>query len=460
MPGIKHLLEVTPAPAYAVDDHGVVVFANDALCEWISLKRESVIGRRVEYHSELAAHPGAEPLTDLCPPPGDPPAHQGTLSTMSPDGKLRHRRARFLWLPAEEAVQRRAMIAVVDSRDLAPQELAATLSDEPTADELHRHIRQFRRTHEEPAAAALLLGDSPMAGRLRKQFNLAVRSDAGVVVYGGCAADTTALARAVHYAKQDNQATLLPVDCRRLGQDEVLRIVESALDTTAANTSLLLQELHAACEEIQTSVATQLTQAREAPRILATVDPACEQSLTPTILAWLGPVRIDALPLADRLADLPAIVQFYVERANASAERQLSSATPEAIDQLAVYNWPHGIGQLGEVVTQACSTCQAPQLSPANLPPMVRQAVLAAGLDPVKAKPIVLDELLTRIERETVQRALRESNDNKAEAARLLGLTRQRLYRRLENLGLLSSEPTKENADKIAEKNTEETSNE
>jgi DNA-binding NtrC family response regulator len=58
-------------------------------------------------------------------------------------------------------------------------------------------------------------------------------------------------------------------------------------------------------------------------------------------------------------------------------------------------------------------------------------------LQPRKAEEtIVLDEYLACIERELLNRAMARSKGNKTKAARLLGLTRPRLYRRLVQLGL------------------------
>jgi DNA-binding NtrC family response regulator len=51
-------------------------------------------------------------------------------------------------------------------------------------------------------------------------------------------------------------------------------------------------------------------------------------------------------------------------------------------------------------------------------------------------EPIVLDQFLAEIEREVIQRALRRARGNKAQAARLLGVPRPRLLRRLTQLGL------------------------
>ena len=64
---------------------------------------------------------------------------------------------------------------------------------------------------------------------------------------------------------------------------------------------------------------------------------------------------------------------------------------------------------------------------------------LAGGAHPPRVEEtIVLEEFLGRIERELIERALRRARGNKSRAARLLGLSRPRLYRRLVQLGFIA----------------------
>ena len=60
----------------------------------------------------------------------------------------------------------------------------------------------------------------------------------------------------------------------------------------------------------------------------------------------------------------------------------------------------------------------------------------AAARPPREEETIVLDEFLAGIERELITRALKRAKGNKAQSARLLGMTRPRLYRRMVQLGL------------------------
>ena len=76
------------------------------------------------------------------------------------------------------------------------------------------------------------------------------------------------------------------------------------------------------------------------------------------------------------------------------------------------------------------------EIDVADLPERLRLAGQAAAHPRRPEETIVLDEYLGRVERELIRRALARAKGNKARAARLLGMTRPRLYRRMVQLGL------------------------
>ena len=88
------------------------------------------------------------------------------------------------------------------------------------------------------------------------------------------------------------------------------------------------------------------------------------------------------------------------------------------------------------MIAAACATAEGPLVTPRDLP---RRLHLAADAERYAARPdetIVLDEYLAEIEKELLRRALQRAKGNKTRAARLVGLTRPRFYRRLVQLGL------------------------
>jgi DNA-binding NtrC family response regulator len=150
----------------------------------------------------------------------------------------------------------------------------------------------------------------------------------------------------------------------------------------------------------------------------------------------LSTLEIRVPPLADRLADLPLLAQFFLERCNAEGGKQLSGFTAEALDQLAAYPWPENVDELADVVQASCEAAAGPLVQPGDLPEKIRAA---AGADshPFRSDDtIVMPLFLAEIEKELLQRALRRARGNKAKAARLVGLTRARFLRRLQHFGI------------------------
>jgi DNA-binding NtrC family response regulator len=91
-------------------------------------------------------------------------------------------------------------------------------------------------------------------------------------------------------------------------------------------------------------------------------------------------------------------------------------------------------------VAEAHRHAEGPEIDADDLPRRLQLAARAAARPPRAEETIILDEFLGRVERELVRRALDRAKGNKARAARLLGMTRPRLYRRLEQLGLLDEQ--------------------
>ena len=101
-----------------------------------------------------------------------------------------------------------------------------------------------------------------------------------------------------------------------------------------------------------------------------------------------------------------------------------------------LYPWPGNLDELAQVVADAHTHCQQTLVGVADLPQRLHLAADAIAHPRRKEETIVLDEFLGQVERELIRRALVRSKANKAKAARLLGLTRPRLYRRMVQLGI------------------------
>ena len=487
------LFDKSRRPIYAIDDQRRIAYCNRALAAWLDVDPNRIVGRTVEYHSEpISADDSTEddgPLTDLCPPPqalaGN--ACRGTLSCMVRDGRLLHRRVEFM--PLEEASDKPreggrgyAILAILATADTSAQELAAATAAEPTADELHRTIRRFRRARVSQYSIESLLGNSFAMQRVRAQLAAAAASGANTLIRGRRGSGRGHVARAIHYSASNDAATnLLPIDCRLLSDDLLRRILERLRgpSSTGQRPTLLLENLESMSAAHQALLSSAIREKLLGARIIATcsedvrpaalspstlqhhqqyLDDSANDSATVDHALWnaISTLTIELPPLTRRLEDLPVLAQYFLEACNHGSGKQVGAFRADALDAMALYSWPGELEQLRTVVTAAHRATTSHEIAVGDLPPIMHHASAAARHVRSESERIVLDELLATIEKETIVRALAEAGGNKSEAATLLGMTRPRLYRRLVQLGLVQeSDPLAERPEFIERDATE-----
>src|SRR5467141_3988097 len=133
-------------------------------------------------------------------------------------------------------------------------------------------------------------------------------------------------------------------------------------------------------------------------------------------------------PLRERPEDIPALVEHFITALGpAVLGRPAAGITREAHERLLAHSWPGNVRELRNAVERALILSDGEMITPEHLPApheSLRAAAPRESLD------------LETTERELVERALRHAGQNKAKAARLLGLTRTKLYTRMQRFGL------------------------
>jgi DNA-binding NtrC family response regulator len=447
---LARMLNSATQPIYVLDDELTVVFCNRACCDWLGQRAEGLLGQRCVYHSGPELSGPAATAAGLCPPPtaveGRPIA--ATVSCIGADGRVLARGASFLPLGTSPG-RPIALVAILDPEDLPEAEPAPTPAsfDEAESADLHEQIRQFRRQAAAGHRADRLIGNSPAIRRARAQVELAAANRVGVLLVGPPGCGRQHAAAVIHYGADPQLAgSLIPLDCAVLGADLIYSTVlalatKDPLGEQAGRSTLLLNQADQLPPEVQSELAVMLSAISFRLRLIATacrpLDGLVAEGIFRADLAGLlSTITIELPPLARRREDLPLLAQLFLEEANARGGKQLGGFTPEALDRLAGYGWPGNLDELAQVVAQAHARAEGPRITPGDLPERLRLAADAAARPARPEETIVLDEFLARVERELICRALARAKGNKARAARLLGLSRPRLYRRLVQLGL------------------------
>ena len=173
-------------------------------------------------------------------------------------------------------------------------------------------------------------------------------------------------------------------------------------------------------------------------------------------------------PLRERREDVGLLVNHFIARLAAEANKRVVGISPAALDLLKAYNWPGNIRQLENAVYRAVVLCDGAYLETADFPQIVAQtdgranALRLTEAVPMPSAPVHIDTVshrlrethketsvqdrfidargevtaLADLERELIAFALKHYNGRMSKVARALGIGRSTLYRKLRDYGL------------------------
>jgi DNA-binding NtrC family response regulator len=150
-----------------------------------------------------------------------------------------------------------------------------------------------------------------------------------------------------------------------------------------------------------------------------------EGRLREDLVYRLNTVELRLPPLRERRDDIPDLAAAFLARARGGPGRRLS---PDAMEALLAHAWPGNVRELEHVIERASLLATGGDITSADL--LLRPRGEAA--------PRLEDMTLEQVERYLIERALATQGGNVSEAARVLGLSRSALYRRLASLGIRS----------------------
>ena len=172
----------------------------------------------------------------------------------------------------------------------------------------------------------------------------------------------------------------------------------------------------------------------------------------------LNVVRIHIPPLRDRLEDIPLLVNYFVEKIAREQQHPPKSVATSVIKTLEKYHWPGNVRELENVLRRAHVMAKGDAILLGDLPPEISGQ--ASGGLPVPSTTGTAGEeaatdasalarqlfqwakrdpklkVIPAVERELVIQALKETNNNQVHAAKLLGITRATLRKRIDKFGI------------------------
>jgi DNA-binding NtrC family response regulator len=151
--------------------------------------------------------------------------------------------------------------------------------------------------------------------------------------------------------------------------------------------------------------------------------PEAATRLSPKLRRWCGaPILLPSL--AERADDLEVLAMYFFGRTPSA--RPFCGISAAAIRCMRAYSWPGNGSELEAVIAEAVDGARGPMLEVSDLPPL-----LHAGLARSPEDEFSLEQALHR----AIDKAIRHARGNKRRAARLLGIGKSTLYRKLEERG-------------------------
>jgi DNA-binding NtrC family response regulator len=148
----------------------------------------------------------------------------------------------------------------------------------------------------------------------------------------------------------------------------------------------------------------------------------------------LNVIRIVLPPLRDRQEDVPALAQHFMARYAAETKRPVRRITVEAMDLLKRYHWPGNVRELANTIERAVVLCAGETITIADLA-LPGAHPLSRSHNPIPAgEADGFHDQIDNYRRQVLVSALRRTNGNHTQAAKLLGLHRTYFLRLLRKL--------------------------
>ena len=156
-----------------------------------------------------------------------------------------------------------------------------------------------------------------------------------------------------------------------------------------------------------------------------------EGSFREDLFYRLSVVNLQLPPLRERREEIPGLAEHFLKEFAAENNRDIKGFTPELMAMLVQAPWTGNIRELRNTIEFMTVTSGSAELGIENLPPDFQTAAVSAG-GPSAGSPLSLEENNF----ELIKQALKQCNGNRTAAAKLLGISRRTLHRRLAEMEL------------------------
>jgi DNA-binding NtrC family response regulator len=300
-----------------------------------------------------------------------------------------------------------------------------------------------------------MIGSSPRMIEIYKTLSKVAPTDATVLIEGETGTGKELIARMIHANSKRAQQPFVPVDCGAIApsllESELFGTLKGAYTgadrdrmgvfEAAHNGTVFLDEIGDIDLGFQLKLLRFLQEREIRPlgssrakrvdvRVIAATNKDVQKlvdegKFREDLWYRINVVRLTVPPLCERASDIPLLVHYFLKRYNERYKLD-TKLTDSGLKAMEEYSWPGNIRQLQHMMERLTI------LAPGG---RIDDAAVRQSIDQMDSRDHASDSLADT-EAEQIRRVMAATNGNKSRAAKVLGIERKTLYRKLERMGL------------------------
>ncbi len=325
--------------------------------------------------------------------------------------------------------------------------------------ELQDRVRVLSATVEQSQRFDDILGASPPMQKLFDQLSRVSDSEASVLITGESGTGKELIARAIHRKSRRADGPFVAINCAALpetlleselfghakGAFTDARFERKGLFQQAEGGTLFLDEIGDFPLSLQAKLLRAMEQRTVRPvggntevpydaRLLTATNRDLESAVEDGTFREdfyfrINVIQLESPPLRARGSDVLLIAQSYIEQFAAQSQKAIVGLNEPVAEKLLAYSWPGNVRELRNVIERAVALTRYDRIAVEDLPEKIRDyrtSTLRIDTgDPAELAP------LEEVERRYILQVVEAVGGNKTQAAKILGLDRKTLYRKL-----------------------------
>lgn len=353
------------------------------------------------------------------------------------------------------------------AKPIDPDMLAVVVRRAITKTTLEKEVASLKKNRQQNEGAAAYIGQSVGAQKVRALIERIAPTDVRVLVTGPSGTGKEVISRTLHELSHRANQSFVSVHCgaipAELLESELFGYVKGAftgaekdkegLLSLADGGTLFLDEIGEMPLPMQVKLLRVLQEGTFYPvggrtqkqidiRVISATNADLQEKVKEgdfreDLYYRIKGVNIETQALAERLEDVPVLLQAFLSRLQTSQEKPLQLST-EALQWFREQTWPGNVRELKNALESIASICPSGMIGMEDISLLFPQVQELPNrmTDELNVIEGTLDERVQALEIQMIQSALQNTAGNRTQAAKQLGLSRQGLIKKIERYGL------------------------